>query len=37
MDVYMRPWKAAINEGGLRGLMVTREWPRFAPPSRGGP
>lgn len=23
MDVYVRPWKAAIAEGGLRGLMVT--------------
>jgi hypothetical protein len=36
MDVYARPWKAAITEAGLRGLMVThpevsglpmRAWP----------
>lgn len=24
-DVYMRPWRAAIGEGGLRGLMVAHQ------------
>jgi beta-glucosidase len=25
LDVYMRPWRAAIREGGLRGLMVAHQ------------
>lgn len=36
MDIYVRPWKAAITEGGLRGLMVTHPEVSGLPMREGG-
>ncbi len=37
MDVYARPWKAAIGEAGLRGLMVTHPEVAGLPMHGNGP
>lgn len=37
MDVYIRPWKAAIQEGGLRGLMVSHNEINGLPNHGSGP